>query len=155
MVSPFLSSDIRIDSEGAWSYCGEEMLRQDIITLFYRHLQQDAEGRYYIDIGKQRYPVDVEDTAYVVWSLRWVAGTEEAEGCACLFLSDGSLEDLDPATLRIGDDHIPYCRIKRGRFDARFSRAAYYILAERLQHDPAGDMFFISFNGRKHYLECR
>jgi hypothetical protein len=64
-------SDIRIDAEGVWFYRGAEMTRREIITLFYQNLRQDDSGRYFIEIGPQQYPVDVEDTAYVVWSIDW------------------------------------------------------------------------------------
>jgi len=56
-------SDIRIDTEGVWSYKGMEMSRRDIVELFYRSLRRNESGRYFIEIGRQQYPVDVEDTA--------------------------------------------------------------------------------------------
>lgn len=147
----FPGSDIRIDSEGIWFYRDTRMTRQDIVDLFYKHLKQDASGKYSIEIGKQRCPVDVEDTAYVVWTLRW-AGADAAEDSALLHLSDGSTEKMDPGTLHIEKDHIPYCRIKDGRFKARFSRPAYYELAERLHYDPVKDLYFISLNNRTYAL---
>jgi hypothetical protein len=57
-------SDIRIDADGVWFYRGTEMIRREIIDLFYQHLRQDESGHYVIEIGQQRYPVDVEDTAF-------------------------------------------------------------------------------------------
>jgi len=135
-------SDIRIDKEGSWSYGGVAMSRQDIVALFYRHLRQDRSGRCFIEIGRQRYPVEVEDTAYVVWAFR----------IPCLLLSDGSVEQLDPGTLRIGRGNIPYCKVKKGRFEARFSRSGYYQLAAHMEYDPLRDAFFISLNGRPHYI---
>jgi uncharacterized protein len=147
------SSDIRIDAEGIWFYRGTEMSRHDIIGLFYQHLQQDAEGGYFIEIGQQRYPIDVEDTAYVVWALTWMCRKDETEEHAYLLLSDGSVETLDPATLRIGANHIPYCRVKSRRYEARLSRAAYYKLTKHLEQDASNDTFFLSLNGQRHYLE--
>lgn len=149
-------SDIRIDAEGMWFYRGIEMIRHDIISIFYRNLAQDASGCYFIEIGQQRYRVDVEDTAYAVWSLKWTDGRDGAEEYACLYLSDGSMEKLNPETLRIGGNHIPYCRVKDQRFEARFSRAGYYKLAERLQFDSESDAYFIALNGRRYLLpnEC-
>jgi hypothetical protein len=145
-------SDIQIDADGAWFYRGTKMIRQEIIALFYQHLRQDGSGCYFIEIGNQRRPVQVEDTAYVVWTLRWTGGGDAAEDCALLLLSDGSIEKLDPETLRIGRNHIPYCRVKNRKFEARFSRPGYYKLAERLHHDSANDAYFISLNGRQYQL---
>ncbi len=150
----FPASDIRIDTEGSWFYRDTKMVRQEIIDRFYRNLCQDASGMYFIEIGGQRCPVEVEDTAHVIWALRW-GKAGDTEDFALLLLSDGSAEILDPATLRIGENHIPYCRIKKGRFEARFSRPAYYELAERLQHDPTDDAYFISLGDRKYTLQDR
>jgi uncharacterized protein len=146
-MNPIIS-DIRIDSEGGWFYRDVEMTRRDIVALFYQHLTQDAAGRYFIEIGQQRYPVNVEDTAYVVWAIhRDIAGE-----CINVLLSDYSLEPLDPATLRIGKECIPYCRVKDGRFNARFSRAGYYQLAEHIEYDPLRDAYFLSVKGKQYYI---
>ena len=146
-------SDIRIDTEGVWFYQGAEMTRREIITLFYQNLRQDDSGCYFIEIGRQQYPVHVEDTAYVVWSIYWCRDGTGFQECVYILLSDNTLEKLNPETLRIGRDNIPYCRIKNQRYEARFSRASYYKLAERLQHDPANDSYFISLDGRQYCLE--
>ncbi|MBN1569083.1 MAG: DUF1285 domain-containing protein [Acidobacteria bacterium] len=144
--------DIRIDADGLWFYRGTEMIRREIVDLFYRNLHQDESGRYFIEIGKQRYPVAVEDTAYVVWKIRWCIGRDKRKEYGSILLSDNTVEVLDPGTLRIGKDHIPYCRVKNRRFEARFSRPGYYQLAERLQYDPADDTYSISLNGRRYCI---
>jgi len=142
-------SDIRIDIEGTWSYRGMEMTRRDIIRLFYRHLKCDESGGYFIEIGRQRCRVDVEDTAYVVWAVRWTDEEAKTAGeSAWLLLSDDSLERLDPETLRVGSDGVPHCRVKSGAFTARFSRSGYYQLAERIQYDPERDSYFILHKGK-------
>ena len=140
-------SDLRIDREGVWFYRGAEMAREDIIKLFYQHLQKDASGHYYIQIGKQRFQVEVEDTAYVVQAVRWVGGSHTSEECIYLYLSDGSIEELDPGTLCISKENIPYCKIRSGRFDARFSLSSYYQLTEHIQHDAARNAYFIRLRG--------
>ena len=124
------------------------MSRRDIIALFYKHLERDESHRYYIQIGRQRYPVNVEDTAYVVWTVRW-SGAEERFH---LLLSDYSIESLDLTSLRIGQESVPYCKVKDGRFDARFSKSGYYQLADHIEHDPVRDAYFISITGRKYYI---
>jgi uncharacterized protein len=148
----FPASDIRIDIDGLWFYSGMEMSRRDIVRLFYRSLRKDESGRYLIEIGKQRYPVDVEDTAFVVWTLDWIDGGDGSEECIRLLLSDDSIEPLDPDTLRIRRDGIPYCSVKNGSFDARFSRSSYYRLAERVQYDPLRKGYFISLKKRRYYI---
>ena len=147
------AGEIRIDKEGLWFYRGMEMSRRDIIRLFYRHLRKDESGRYAIEIGKQHYPVKVEDTAYIVWAVCWIDGDEAAEESIRLLLSDDSIEPLDPGTLRIGREGIPYCRVKNGCFDARFTRSSYYRLAERVQFDALCRSYFISLKQQRYYIE--
>jgi uncharacterized protein len=143
-------SDIRIDREGSWFYRGTEMFRQDIVGLFYQHLEQDYLG-YFIQIGEQRYRVDVEDTAYVVRAVYWTRSGDKLESVR-LLLSDNSVEELDPDTLKIGEENVLYCRVKAGRFDARFLRSSYYRFAEIIRFDPQPNSYFIELNERRHYL---
>ncbi len=145
-------SDIRIDREGVWFYRGAEMTREDIVKLFYRHLKKDSSGHYFIQIGKQHFEVEVEDTVYVVQAVRWDGGSSLSEECIHLYLSDGSIEDLDPETLCITKENIPYCKIRSGRFDARFSLSSYYQLTEHIQHDPARNAYFIRLKGQMHRI---
>jgi hypothetical protein len=109
-------------------------------------------GRYFIEVEQDRHQVGVENTAYVVWSLRCAITADRADECIQLLLSDGSAENPDAETLRSGDSHIPYCKVKDRHLEARFSRAAYYMLAERVRHDPPGDAFFLSLNGWQYCL---
>ncbi len=145
-------SDIRIDRDGVWFYRGAEMSRHDIVSLFYRHLIQDTSGSYFIEMRNQRYPIEVEDTAYVVRAVYWIDGRNGTEECLRMLLSDGSMEELDPGTLRLGKDNIPYCKVRNGRFDARFSTSGYYKLADRIEHDPSKDEYFITLNGRRYCI---
>ena len=66
-----------------------------------------------------------------------------------LILSDDSREELAPETLYVGLENILYCKVKGHSFPARFSRAAYYQLAEHVEKDKGGT-FFLPLNGRKH-----
>ncbi len=147
-----LIGEISIDADGTWSYRGTEMIRRDIVCLFYQHLRRDASGAYFIGMGHQQYPVHVEDAAFVIRGLRWATGPDGSAECAYLLLSDDSVEKLDPCTLRIGKNNIPYCKVKLGAFEARFSRSSYQVLAERLQYDPGAGGYAISLNGQRYLL---
>jgi hypothetical protein len=148
-----MTSDVRIDREGAWHYRGVEMTRRDIVRLFYRNLRQDASGRYFIKIGNQSYPVEADDTAYVIWALEWSQSGDGVEECVRLLLSDDTSEDLDPGTLQIRKDNILYCRVKDGHFDARFSSSSYYELAEHVQYNSITDSCFILLGGKPYFIE--
>jgi len=49
-------------------------------------------------------------------------------------------------------DRAHYCKVKDGRFDARFSRTGYYQLADHIEYDPRRDAYFISVMDKKFYI---
>ena len=147
-IKPVPKSDIRIDAEGSWFYRGKEMTRRDIVQLFYRNLILDVSGAYAVQIGRQTYRIDVEDTAYVVWDIRFVQGDDISREYIDLLLSDNSTERLDPETFYIAENDIPYCRIRDRVHRARLSKSAYYKLAEHIHYDPKSDRFYLELNGR-------
>jgi uncharacterized protein len=145
--------DIRIDKNGTWYYEGAEMIRKDIVDHFYHHLKKDETGRYLIEIGKERcYPV-VEDTPFVIKAIRRTFSEEKGEDVIYLIMPDDTLEILDPSTLRIGDENVIYCQVFEAKYEARFSRAGYYQLAEHIEHDHEKDLYYISLNGQLFYLK--
>jgi hypothetical protein len=55
-------------------------------------------------------------------------------------------------SLYIGNDNVLYCRVKEGRFAARFSRKSYYQLAEFIEQSENGNNFFINLNGERYFI---
>ena len=53
-----------------------------------------------------------------------------------IHLTDGTDEALDPGSVWIGPHEAPYCRVKEGRFRARFSVAAWLQLARYVEEEP-------------------
>ena len=141
---------ISIDKEGRWYHQGVEMIHREFIRLFYQNMELDAGGRYLINWGDSQCYVDVEDAAFVVTRV----SVERESGRQPLrfevSLSDDTQEVLAPETLRVGKDHILYCTVKSAAFPARFTRAAYYQLAEFIEEDDGG--FFLPLHGQRHYI---
>ncbi|NLN40203.1 MAG: DUF1285 domain-containing protein [Smithella sp.] len=137
--------DIAIDKEGIWYYRGAHMFRKDILCIFFEHLKIDEDGKYFIELNGEICYLDVEDTAFVV-----TAVYEEDQ--ILILLSDDSLEPLALSSLRVGKDNVMYCTIKGGRFVARFTRKAYYQLAQMIETDGTENSFFIRFDGCKYYI---
>jgi hypothetical protein len=141
---------ILIDKEGRWYHQGVEMIHREFIRLFYQNIELDAEGSYLITWGDTRCYVDVEDTAFVVTRVSLERGTGHQPSRLEISLSDDTQEVLAPDTLRVGKDHVLYCKVKSDAFPARFTRAAYYQLAEFIEEDGIG--YFLTLNGRRHYI---
>ena len=129
--------NIRIDKEGKWFYQGLPIINENI----YRHLNQcvikDKQGRYLLEMDGQKCYLEVEDTPFVIQAVA-VDRLPSGDDALHVTVNDGSKEALDASTLRIGEDNILYCKIKAGVFEARFTRAGYYQLAQFLQQDEKG-----------------
>jgi hypothetical protein len=142
-------NSIFIDKEGRWFYQGLEMVRRDIVLLFYRHLHLDGQGQYLIRLdGEERY-LEVEDTAFVVSRIDLQPHGEDG-GSFRIWLNDDSQEALNLDTLFVGKGNVMYCSVKDGNFPARFQRQAYYQLAEHVQEDNG--KYLVSLNGRSHLI---
>jgi uncharacterized protein len=152
IIGDTAAHDIRIDKDGTWYYRGAEMIRKDIVNLFYRHIKRDTEGRYLIEYENARYYLDVEDTPYVIKSAYFSPADKKGKDVFDLLMPDDSIEKLDPSTLRAGYDNALYCTIARLGTDARFSRASYYQLARYIEHDPDKNLYYISLNGNRYAI---
>jgi len=142
---------ISIAADGTWYYNGLPIVNRTIYLFFNQHLEADGAGGYCLRINGEICPVSVQDTPFLVvdvWPEREAGSGREA---FVIRLNDETCEPLDPATLFIRPDNAPCCRVKQGRFPARFSRPAYYRLADHVQEHPDG-RFSILLNGTHYYL---
>jgi hypothetical protein len=146
------SSEIRIDREGVWYFRNMEMTRKEIVQYFYQHLRRDSQGYYKIVLGRENCRVQVDDVPYIIQSVSPGFSGVDGRTRLVISLSDGSCEELNPETIRIGGNNIPYCRVKESRHEARFSRQAYYQLAVNIEHDPHQDRYFMTVDGRSYPL---
>ena len=137
------SGKIKFGKDGRW-YSDDELIPNRAIgRLFSRALQVLPDGRARLELGEDRAEVIVEDTPWVVTA---VEGSP-AHGFTVV-LNDESRETLDPATLRVGADHVLYCRVKGGAHEARWLRPAYYDLMRHAETAPGGDVV-LSVAGRR------
>ena len=141
---------IHIDKEGRWFHKGVEMIKRDLIRLFYQHMVIDSTGRYLIKWGRDLCYVEVEDTAFFVRRVIFENRARVDNSRFILYLNDDTREDLFPDTLFLGNDHVLYCMVKNRTFPARFDRPAYYQLAEYIEEED--EKFFLPFNGRKYMI---
>lgn len=144
--------NIKIDKEGIWYYRGDEIFRKEIVNYFYQYLKRDEIGRYLIETENDCCYLEVEDVPFVVKAVYRFVSNSDIEEDIYLVLSDQSLEKLDPKTLWVGKDNIPYCLVKNKIFCARFSRAAYYQLADFVEYDNERDAYFLSLNGVSFFI---
>ncbi len=96
----------------------------------------------------------MEDVPFIVRSVR-IPDTEHTTEEIGIVLQDGTVEPLNLQALRIGPDNALYTRVRPGRgggpFDARFSRAAFHMLAELIGETTAG-RFILTFKGNTYLI---
>jgi len=134
-----------IDKDGNWFQDGIRVRHR--LTYLYNQklLDRDDEGRYFVDEGSGRLYVKVEDTPFVV-KMADFRGED-----FYVRLNDETEEKLDLKNFRIDDRNVPYIKVKGGKFDARFSRPAYY---ELMKHaEEIGFEYFIEERGVKHLIK--
>ena len=117
---------LRVDLDGDWWDGDVQITHAGILGNLRGNLRRDAAG-YFIQT-RVRIPVEVADAPLVVGRLERRGDTLHA------WLNDGSEQDVDPATLRIGPGDVPYCGVATG-FEARLSRAAAYQLLALAEYD--------------------
>jgi hypothetical protein len=141
---------IFIDKEGKWFHKGAEMIHREIIQEFYRNMEIDSQGRYIINWRGDQCYLEVEDVPFIIRRAELKGPVKGTDSKVSLYLSDDEREDLMPDTLHAGNDHVLYCSVKKGRFPARFSRAAYYQLGEYIEEDKG--RYFLPLNGERYYI---
>ena len=118
---------LRIDVDGDWFDDDVAITHAGILANLRSLLERDAEG-YFIQT-RVRIPVEVEDVPFVVTRI------ERRDETLHAFLGDGTETDVDPMSLRVGPDDVPYCAVKDGVFEARLSRAAAFQLLALADYD--------------------
>ena len=133
-----------IDLDGDWFDDGVEVTHPGVLANLRSGLRRDAQG-YFIQT-RVRIPVEVADAPFVV--VRF----ERRDDGVAVFLNDGAEETVDPATLRIVPGDIPYCAVKGGQFEARFSRAAAHQLLGLAEYDEASGRGVLRLGPRAYSL---
>jgi hypothetical protein len=141
---------IYIDKDGRWFHREAEMVHHEIIGHFYRHMEMDADGRIIINWRGERCYVEVEDTPFIVKRVSKIEPDQGTSESFELYLSDGEREELSPESLRLGEKGVLYCSVREGTFPARFSRPAYYQLAEHIREEKG--KFYLPFKGEKYFI---
>jgi hypothetical protein len=120
---------IRLDREGRWFHEGDPIENPRIIRLFNRIVTRTEGGTWLLVAGRSSYPIQVEDTAFFVESIDLTGDPP------LVALSDGSEEPLDASTVNYRPVGRLYCSVKGGAFRARFTRALYHALADRMEEE--------------------
>lgn len=138
---------IFIDKRGNWFQDGIKITHIWTYLSNNRNLDVDEDGNFFVDEGTGRVDVEVEDTPFVVKMVH------RKNGQFFLNINDQTVEKLDFDTLVTGDNNVLYVKIKDRKFDARFTRSAYYEFMKSVDYEDGE--YFVENNGLKHRIESR
>lgn len=137
------SGKISFRRDGHWYVDDERIENPRIALLFSRSVRCAPDGSYFLQVGDEHSSITVEDTPYVVKSIKG-----DAHQGFSVVLNDETVELLDPGSLAIGPDNVLYCMVKHRQHRARFLRPAYYHLSHSLQADERGGFCFVTMGKR-------
>jgi hypothetical protein len=135
---------LRVDTDGEWHDGDVQITHAGVLANLRGNLRRDVDG-YFIQT-RVRIPVQVADVPFVVTRIERRADALRA------WLNDGTEQDVDPTTLRVGPGDVPYCGVKGGAFEARLSRAAAYQLLGLADYDERSGTGTLRLGGRQYTL---
>ena len=133
--------------DGSWTHEGVPIANQRIRAAFDRSVRfLTDEGKYVVQLGHFRGEIEVEEAGFFVRAVDFQDGK--------IHLSDGSLETLDPSSLRRSVFQGAFlCTVKRdlvaGGLAARFTHAAQAELLACVEEGGDGEPA-LSFGGHRH-----
>lgn len=136
--------EIKLDVEGNWFHNGERFINKKIIDLFNRSINMTKDGQFVISYSGYVYPIIVEDTALFVNAILFADDAQDAS--VLIYISSGETEVLDLDTLHFKNNAL-YCKVRGGRFDARFKRSPCYEIMSLLEETD--DIYYLNICGRR------
>jgi hypothetical protein len=117
LIEKLRQTGIRLDREGRFWHEGQEVTHGGFRRALLRWMDRLDDGRPILRLDDDRFAyVDVEDAHLLAVSARWDGDR------VLLTLNDGSEEELDYASLRVGEGHALYCAVRKGRWSFWRSR---------------------------------
>lgn len=141
-------SSIVLDRTGRFWHDGEPVEHANMARAFAKWIGvHPDDGRYILSNGFDWTYFTVVDVPY------FVRGLSDVDGAPHIRLSDDSEEVLELDSLEVGADGAVYCRVKGGRFEAKFTPGAQTKLAPWLVESEGG--IVLEVNGRRFSLGVR
>jgi hypothetical protein len=134
-IEAFRTIGLVLDRDGKLWHQGSEVTHPRLRQAVLRWLDVRDDGRDIVRLDDVRYAyIDVAEDHLRVVSAHW------DDDRLMLSLDDGSTEELDYPSLRVGADEGLRCRVRGGKLRARFSTAAQQVALERVE-DDGGDVW--------------
>ena len=141
-----------LDKDGALFFEGNPIDDPWTFRLFQRTMLDNGDGRYLVICDGEYCYIQVEDVPYVVKNIEILSSPSEGVERVELLFGGGYKQVLDPQTLFVGEGNVLYCKVRKGRFTARFSRKPYYSLAELIECKD-DKSYFVRINNKEYIIK--
>jgi uncharacterized protein len=136
MTEPAREYRYQVDRDGRVFHDGTEIVDPAVLRLFLRTMSRTDDGRCLVLCQGERNWFEAADTPFVVHRIRPSVEGTALRAVELCFAGDYR-EPLDPRTLETERDLL-FCRVRGGRFRARFGRVAVQQLAPFLLETAEG-----------------
>lgn len=135
--------DIRIASDGSWSYMSSPIAREALVNLFASVLRKEEDGRHYLVTPVEKIGIQVEDVPFLGVELHVESSAQQQKLVVRTNVGDVVTVDEDHP-IRFDADPAngglkPYVLV-RGRLEARLARPLLYELAEFFEESDIGEL---------------
>ncbi len=124
-----------MDKEGRLLFEGNRITDPWAYRFFQRSLKQTEEGRFLVLCENEYCYIEVEDVPYVIIDIAVTIDETAKMTRIELLFNGGYKEALDPSSIFVSKENILYCRVRGGKFSARFNRTSYYRIAKLIEHN--------------------
>ena len=109
-----------------------------------KNMEALADGSFRVLCKGEECRITAEDVPYVVRKI------ERQTDRIRLVFAGGYREELDPTTLFVGGGNVLYCKVRGGKFTARFNRTSYLDLTKMVRFDARTKSYDIKIGGQKY-----
>jgi len=141
-----------MDKEGRLFFQGNQITDPWVYGFFHRSLKQTEEGRFLVICENEHCYIEVEDVPYVITDITVIQNEKEGINRIELLFNGGYKEALDPSTLFVGKENVLYCRVRKGKFLARFNRKSYYHIVSLIEYNNKTGEFQIKVNNQPYTI---
>lgn len=136
-----------IDSDGRLWHEGVEFDEPAVLHLFMKDMKLLPSGKGQVFCQGEECRITAEDVPYVIQNVEFLP--KEVR----LRFPGDYRETLDPRTLFVGRQNVLYCKVRSGKFTARFNRRSYLDLAKRVEFDEGRNEFILTVDNRRYAIK--
>jgi hypothetical protein len=139
-----------LDKEGHLWHEGTEVKDPRFAYIVHRLLERTEDGRFLVRCQGENCWFEVEDVPYIVQDVAFHKTDGGRLRQVDLIFPGGYTEVLDPATLNVPENDVLYCKVRNGRFSARFNRKCFFQLAPFIEEDSERRQFLLEVNKKRY-----